>query len=76
MSARERLVDEYAEAEAGAAPWTLAEFRSLLCTYRDEVAHELAEKIRREADELDGWPEAQHVMRKDADLIDPEERDD
>lgn len=35
-------------------------------------AHELAEKLRREADELDGWPEAQHVMRKDADLIDPE----
>ncbi len=34
-------------------------------------AHELAEKIRAEADELDGWPDTQHAMRKGADLIDP-----
>lgn len=38
----------------------------------DRHARELAEKIRSEAGELDGWPETQHAMNKAADLIDPE----
>ena len=43
----------------------------MLDAYRDEVAHGLAEKIRREAGELDGWPETRYAMNKAADLIDP-----
>ncbi|EHM24237.1 hypothetical protein SPW_7331 [Streptomyces sp. W007] len=33
-------------------------------------AHELAEKIRKDADEWDGWPEKQMAMWYAADLID------
>jgi hypothetical protein len=36
-------------------------------------AHELAEKIRAEADEWDGWPDSQATMRAVADRIDSEE---
>jgi len=38
----------------------------------DEHARELAEKIRSEVADMDGWPEEQHVARKYADLIDPD----
>lgn len=38
----------------------------------DQHAHELAEEIRQEADELAGWPDEQWVARKYANLIDPE----
>lgn len=38
----------------------------------DQHAHELAEEIRAEASDLDGWPQTQHDMNKAADLIDPE----
>ncbi|MDX2794022.1 hypothetical protein [Streptomyces scabiei] len=37
-----------------------------------EHAHELAKKIRTDADEWDGWPEKQTAMGYTADLIDPE----
>ncbi|MFD4234284.1 hypothetical protein [Streptomyces sp. NPDC058542] len=40
----------------------------VLCVH----ARELAEKIRADADEWDGWPEKQAFMRYAADLIDPE----
>lgn len=78
MSAREELIqrlanddyshDTFAESERAAA--------KALDAYRDEVAHELAEKIRDET-----WPHERpesenRLIHKLADLIDPEVRDD
>lgn len=42
MSARDELIDEYGRAEAGTAPWTLAELKQRLDAYRTEVLAEAA----------------------------------
>lgn len=48
------------------------ELEELLDDLLQAHAHELAERIRRDAAEWDGWPEKQVAMGYAAGLIDPE----
>ena len=69
MSAREELFEALMPLyRAQYAPGEEESTNALI----DAFAHELAEKIRAEVDDLDGWPEEQNAARKYANLIDPE----
>ncbi|MFI6444696.1 hypothetical protein [Kitasatospora sp. NPDC050543] len=72
---RRTVAEERASIHGDLDRWYGAEYDSLSELLDDLLqahAHELAEKIRAEADELDGWPQTQHDMRRAAALIDPE----
>jgi hypothetical protein len=81
VSARGALHDRIHGPEACDPPCGLSkEVSALLDEHRDEVAHELAEKIREERDAADvpGSPFTPHMAHGAAwaaDLIDPEKED-
>jgi hypothetical protein len=77
MSAREELLEMLRHRQPG--PWVARpEDDAAIAAFRDEVLREAAEKIRKKASVLDGWPRGRYWRgyikgsRSAADLIDPQ----
>ena len=69
MTARDEL---FYLASRGGSRCGLCENCGYVTSKIDAFAHELAERIRKEATEWDGWPDHINSMNIAANLIDPE----